>query len=229
MNRAPEVLDRANGRGFAVAIVADEGSLRRRLAQALEAEGVKVAVGASKPEPVLARSAEHSKVLVVLGCDPAVAPAAIQTLRRGASETRVVFVADEGLSGRALRAAVRAQADAVVYSDQIEQALVPSLRAVAAEQVVFPRRDRRRLEVPALSHRERQVLRLAAQGRTNDEIAKRLYLANSTVKSHLTSAFAKLAVGSRSEAAAVLFDPDEPVGRAIFAEPLSDVEPLQRT
>jgi ATP/maltotriose-dependent transcriptional regulator MalT len=45
----------------------------------------------------------------------------------------------------------------------------------------------------SLSHPERRVLRLAAQGRTNDEIAQRVFLGNGTVKGHLCSAFAKLA------------------------------------
>jgi DNA-binding CsgD family transcriptional regulator len=49
----------------------------------------------------------------------------------------------------------------------------------------------------ALSHRERQILRFAAQGRTDDEIARRLYLATTAVRSHLSSAFMKLAVASR--------------------------------
>jgi DNA-binding CsgD family transcriptional regulator len=94
--------------------------------------------------------------------------------------------------------------------------------AVFAELVVFPRDERRGLDPPALSHREREVLRLAVQGHTNDEIGARLYLATSTVKSHLTSAFAKLAVRSRSEAAALIYNPEEPAGRAILAELLSD-------
>lgn len=45
----------------------------------------------------------------------------------------------------------------------------------------------------SLSQPERRVLRLAAQGRTNDEIAQRVFLGNGTVKRHLFSAFAKLA------------------------------------
>jgi DNA-binding CsgD family transcriptional regulator len=48
-----------------------------------------------------------------------------------------------------------------------------------------------------LSHRERQIIRYAAQGRSDDEIARRLYLATTAVKSHLSSAFVKLAATSR--------------------------------
>jgi DNA-binding NarL/FixJ family response regulator len=46
-------------------------------------------------------------------------------------------------------------------------------------------------------------------GLTNRQIAARLYLAESTVKTHVASAFAKLGVRSRKDAVAVLLDPDE--------------------
>jgi DNA-binding CsgD family transcriptional regulator len=49
-----------------------------------------------------------------------------------------------------------------------------------------------------LSPSERRVLRLAAQGRTNEEIASRVFLGGGTVKSHLASAFAKLAAASKT-------------------------------
>jgi DNA-binding CsgD family transcriptional regulator len=49
----------------------------------------------------------------------------------------------------------------------------------------------------SLSHSERRVLRLAAQGRTNEEIAKRVFLGSRSVKSHLSAAFAKAAADSK--------------------------------
>jgi DNA-binding CsgD family transcriptional regulator len=54
-------------------------------------------------------------------------------------------------------------------------------------------------ETPAsvLSHRERQIVRYAAQGRSDDEIARRLYVATTAVRSDLSSAFEKLAATSR--------------------------------
>jgi DNA-binding NarL/FixJ family response regulator len=54
-----------------------------------------------------------------------------------------------------------------------------------------------------LTPRERGVLAAVAQGRTNREIAETLYIAETTVKTHLKSIFAKLDVRNRSEAAAV--------------------------
>ena len=54
-----------------------------------------------------------------------------------------------------------------------------------------------------LTPRERAVLSFVAHGRTNREIAESLFIAETTVKTHLKSIFAKLEVRNRSEAAAV--------------------------
>ena len=53
----------------------------------------------------------------------------------------------------------------------------------------------------ALSEREREILRLVAQGRDNTEIAQELYLSPSTVKNHVSSILDKLGVDSRVQAA----------------------------
>jgi ATP/maltotriose-dependent transcriptional regulator MalT len=57
-------------------------------------------------------------------------------------------------------------------------------------------------ELPAepLSDRELAVLKLVAQGRTNREVAKELFVAEGTVKAHLASIYRKLGVHSRAEA-----------------------------
>ncbi|MHA6524286.1 response regulator [Tessaracoccus sp. G1721] len=56
--------------------------------------------------------------------------------------------------------------------------------------------------VPTLSAREIDVLRLVAEGVTNREIAKRLFISEGTVKTHLVHAFAKLGAESRTAAVA---------------------------
>jgi len=51
-----------------------------------------------------------------------------------------------------------------------------------------------------LSARETEVLRLVAQGHSNPEIAKQLFLGEATVKTHLLHAFEKLEVSDRTRA-----------------------------
>ncbi|WP_210505842.1 response regulator transcription factor [Naasia sp. SYSU D00057] len=54
---------------------------------------------------------------------------------------------------------------------------------------------------PDLTAREREILDLLADGRSNAEIASALFLSLKTVKNHLTSIFAKLQVADRAQAA----------------------------
>jgi LuxR family maltose regulon positive regulatory protein len=58
--------------------------------------------------------------------------------------------------------------------------------------------------VSTLSPREEQVLALAAEGRTNDEIASVLFISSVTVKTHLRHIYEKLGVRNRVEAASVV-------------------------
>ena len=55
--------------------------------------------------------------------------------------------------------------------------------------------------VDLLTHREREVLLLVADGLSNTEIARRLFLSMGTVKDHVSAILAKLDVGSRVQAA----------------------------
>ena len=64
---------------------------------------------------------------------------------------------------------------------------------------------RERLSGPnALTPSERRVARLAAEGRTNPEIAQALFLTRRTVETHLTHAYQKLGISSRAELGAVI-------------------------
>jgi LuxR family maltose regulon positive regulatory protein len=56
--------------------------------------------------------------------------------------------------------------------------------------------------VESLSERELEVLRLVAAGASNQEIARDLIIALSTVKSHLNHIYGKLGVKNRTQAVA---------------------------
>jgi hypothetical protein len=58
---------------------------------------------------------------------------------------------------------------------------------------------------------------MVVRGFTNAEIARKLFVAESTVKSHLSSAFVKLGVRSRNEATAVILDQSSGLGTGVLA------------
>ncbi len=66
-----------------------------------------------------------------------------------------------------------------------------------------PRRDALRGR-DSLTASEHRITTLAAQGRTNNQIAQALFITPRTVETHLTSAYAKLGISSRRELAAAL-------------------------
>jgi DNA-binding NarL/FixJ family response regulator len=109
-----------------------------------------------------------------------------------------------------VRRGLDAGADAIVFEPMIESTLAVTISAVGSGQAVVPRELRASVQRPALSHRERQVLTFVSRGLTNSEIADELFLSESTVKSHLSSAFAKFGVRSRREAAALFLEFDQP-------------------
>jgi DNA-binding NarL/FixJ family response regulator len=110
-------------------------------------------------------------------------------------------------------AALRAGARGYVLKDADEEEIVRAIRAVAAGQAIFspavatrvltyfaaPHREETRA-FPALTEREREILHLIAQGRSNPAIAHQLSLSTKTVANHVSNIFGKLQVADRSEA-----------------------------
>jgi DNA-binding NarL/FixJ family response regulator len=119
---------------------------------------------------------------------------------------RIVLVANIGRRST-LERFLAEGVDGLVLREQVATTLCPTVRAVAAGQLCVPATIRHAVEERPLSLREREVLALVVMGQSNGQIARRLHLAESTVKSHLVSTFAKLGVRSRAEAAQVVSDP----------------------
>jgi DNA-binding NarL/FixJ family response regulator len=148
--------------------------------------------------------------------------AELAMLREAMERTPIVMVCSD-LGPGDLRGALAAGASGVVLDRDLEVALGPCLHASLAAQICVPRQHSRQIEPAALSSREKQILGLVVMGYMNSQIAEQLFLAESTVKSHLSSAFAKLGVRSRNEAVDLILDPDRGLGLGILAlggEPL---------
>jgi DNA-binding NarL/FixJ family response regulator len=102
---------------------------------------------------------------------------------------------------RALRSVGRADA-ALAELGRAQQALL-SLGAAAEGRRVRQLRAGRQCSGPGgLSPREREVLALVAQGKTNAEIAEQLVLSEHTVHRHVANILAKLGAPTRAAAVA---------------------------
>lgn len=186
----------------------------------LSEESLTVRASSAEPESFAADSSCEADDVVVLAWGPFQPRQAgdLSRLLERLRNARVVVVAPDP-QGAACRRALRSGANAVVDESSIDSALTIAVRGVQAGQCSVPLKARDQLGAEALSAREKQVLSMVVIGCTNAEIASRLFLAESTVKSHLSSAFTKLGVGSRTEAASLILDPREGLGVGILGIP----------
>jgi DNA-binding NarL/FixJ family response regulator len=114
-------------------------------------------------------------------------------LRAGA----VGYLLKDVSSGRLVEAILAAARDESVLQPSVAAKVVARLARLPAEDPAPPPQP---LVVP-LSDRELDVVRLLAEGRSNREIAAALFLAEGTVKNHVTNVLAKLGARDRTQAA----------------------------
>ncbi|MDX6682879.1 MAG: hypothetical protein QOG94_2918 [Solirubrobacteraceae bacterium] len=200
-----------------IAMLAADDLAARRIESALTADGLRVAVRAHRTAQIRAGDGAEPDVLIV-GCGRGVTQRDQQMRRmhRSLPQTRLVAVMPED-SRRGVRRALEAGADAVVFETELESTLSLAVRSVIAGQTVVPAAGRLELDRPTLSTREKQVLRMVVEGMSNKSIAGELYLAESTVKCHLSSAFSKLGVRSRNEAADMILHSSSGTGAGVLA------------
>jgi DNA-binding NarL/FixJ family response regulator len=146
---------------------------------------------------------------------------ATRRIVRTGARTRVLIVTTFDLDRYAYDG-LRAGASGFLIKDALPEELLSGIRAVAGgDAVVAPSLTRRLLDayvqhlptvpggpapldarIASLTEREREILTVIGQGWSNTEIAARLHLAESTVKTHVTRILAK--TGSRDRVQAVI-------------------------
>ncbi|WUW19076.1 response regulator transcription factor [Streptomyces sp. NBC_01465] len=123
-------------------------------------------------------------------------------LRRELPELKVVVLTTFGRPGY-LRSAMESGASAFLVKDAPAAQLAAAVRKVlAGERVIDPTLAAAALAEGAnpLTDRERDVLRAAADGSTNAELAEALHLSQGTVRNYLSTAIQKLTARNRAEA-----------------------------
>jgi DNA-binding NarL/FixJ family response regulator len=181
---------------------ADTPLMRSRIAIALGDRDLDTSlIEVGTPEALFGLEDVDPSAILAIVCDVDVPRemARLRRLRRELREQAIVAISPM-TTGTGVRRALDAGADAVVFDPELESTLAVAVSAVASG------------ERPSFSHRERQVLTFVSRGLTNAQIAEKLFLSESTIKSHLSSAFAKFGVRSRKEAAALFIELEQTSG-----------------
>jgi DNA-binding NarL/FixJ family response regulator len=111
------------------------------------------------------------------------------------TDADIIRAVEAGARGYLLKDAPPRQiAEAILRAARGETVLAPTVAAKLADRM------RAGHEEPELTARETEVLALVAQGQTNAEVGRSLFIGEATVKTHLLRAFAKLGVNDRTAA-----------------------------
>ncbi|TXS51148.1 response regulator [Streptomyces sp. t39] len=197
-----------------VLLVDDHQVVRRGLRTFLEVQDDIEVVGEAADGAEGVARAEELKPHVVLmdvkmpGTDGI---EALRRLRELANPAKVLIVTSF-TEQRTVVPALRAGAAGYVYKDVDPEALAGAIRSVHAGHILLQQEVAGALlsgdvpggaggRGPSLTEREREVLALIADGRSNREIARALVLSEKTVKTHVSNILMKLDVADRTQAA----------------------------
>ena len=126
-------------------------------------------------------------------------PARILVLTTYDTDSDVLPAIEAGATGYLLKDALREELfRAVEAAAQGQAALSPAVATRLMGQIRQPASE-------PLSQRELEVLELIAQGATNRDAARQLFISEATVKTHLLHLYAKLGVNDRAAAVAIAF------------------------
>jgi DNA-binding NarL/FixJ family response regulator len=196
-----------------VVVADDHPVFRDGLAGLLTDLGATVVATASDGEEAVAAVAEHAPdvVLMDLQMPNLSGLAATERVRRDHPGTQVL-VLTMSADPATIQAALRAGALGYLLKEASRDDIEDALRAVSRGQLVVGTGAATSIQhlfsgkgaeaFPQLSEREYDVLRLVAEGADNATIARRLFLAEKTVRNRVTSILAKLDVRTRAEAVA---------------------------
>jgi DNA-binding NarL/FixJ family response regulator len=196
-----------------VLLVDDHQVVRRGLRTFLEVQGdIEVVGEAGDGDEGVARAQELLPDVILMdvkmpGTDGI---EALRLLRSAGNKARVLIVTSF-TEQRTVVPALRAGAAGYVYKDVDPVALADAIRSVHAGHVLLQPEVAGALlsqeQTPGtgrgnqLTEREREVLTLIADGRSNREIARALVLSEKTVKTHVSNILMKLDLADRTQAA----------------------------
>jgi DNA-binding NarL/FixJ family response regulator len=166
--------------------------------------------GTGRQAVTLARALAPDVILMDLRMPELDGVAAIAQLAEAGVRSRVLVLTTYDTDSDVL-SAIEAGATGYLLKDAPRDDLFGAVRATAEGRTVLSpdiaARLVSRVRAPgnhSLSSRERDVLRLVAEGSSNREIAAALFISEATVKSHLTHIYGKL--GAKDRAAAVAYN-----------------------
>lgn len=190
-----------------VVIAEDQGLVLGALAALLEMEGDIAVIGKARNgkealEIVLAQTPDVFITDIEMPEMTGLEVAA--ELKRSKTGTRVIIVTTFARAGY-LRRALDAGASGYLLKDAPAEDLAEAVRRVQQGlRVIAPELAAEAWgESDPLTDRERQVLRLAGEGRSSGEIAAELGLSEGTVRNYLSEAISKLDAGNRVDAARI--------------------------
>ena len=203
----PTGLDELAGTRTPVLIVEGRPLVRSAVAALLNERSFDVvaAVGSGAAALALLETQPDLLVLLSLHLQDMDGLACLRTISQQYTEARVV-VFSISTEDADVRSALDEGATVVVHETAEPEDLLTALRQAVRRSVFFQQRasdpigERGQRGAAGLTRRELQVLRLAAEGLSNAEIASSLWLAEQTVKFHLSNIYRRLGVGNRTEA-----------------------------
>ncbi|MXQ57725.1 response regulator [Streptomyces sp. XHT-2] len=194
-----------------VLLAEDQAMVREALAALLGLEpDIEVVAQVARGDEVLTAARAHAVDVALLDIEMpgATGIEAAAELHRALPDLKLVVLTTFGRPGY-LRGAMESGADAFLVKDAPAAQLADALRRVlAGERVIDPALAAAALAEGAnpLTDREREVLRAAADGSTNADLATALHLSPGTVRNYLSTAIQKLAARNRTEAVRIARD-----------------------